>query len=536
VDLAAAGESVFVVDEAGDLLLADGSGRVTPVGEGAVAVASDPDSGGVWASFPETKTLGAYDAAGAALATVQLYEGADHLVVVPEADRVLALDTDTGLIEAVDSVQRTWLDRLDTTVETLAAVPVKALAYGVRGASVEVIEPRGLTVIGETELPAEPTALVPVKEGGALMAVAEDSLSCVTGANEFAWRLPGALSGALLVALVFLLALRCSGSLLVSVLAAALMALDGLGFAMSRIGTLDAQATMHVVAAWLAAASVWYHAGGAAARGAPTSKRLGLVWFVATGVILGLAIATKWVGVYSFGLIAFAMIVDLIARRERGIAGLFPNLPVAAVAVAATIVVLPLGIYVASYIPYLSLGHSFGDLARLQKGMFDYHASLKEGHPYSSPWYGWPIGHRAVALWGGSSATEVAAIWAIANPVVFVGGLWGAYAAARAAWRRRLLALALLPAAALTQYLPWATVSRAAFLYHYLPVVPFLAIALAWWLGSRTAGGSRQRTYEAAFVMAAAAIAFAVMLPELDGWFVSPGFHDRLTGWFPWLF
>ncbi|MDQ3916496.1 MAG: phospholipid carrier-dependent glycosyltransferase [Actinomycetota bacterium] len=535
VDMAAAGDSVFVVDGAGALLLFDTAGGETRVSEGATAVAPDAETGGVWASFAADRTVSAYDAAGTALASVQLYEGAEHLLVVPEADRVLALDTDTGLLEAVDTEQKVWLDRMATAAHTLAAAPVKGLAYAFEVRDVEVVEPRGLTVIGETTLPFDASALVPVRADGSVMAVGEDEVACVRGNNEFAWRLPGALAGALLPALVFLLALRCTGSLLAAGLAVVLMALDGLAFAMSRIATLDAQAAAHIAGAWLAAASVWFHAGRVAAGKKGASRRLGIVWLVATGVLLGVAVATKWVGVYSFGIIAFLMVIDLVARGDKGIGALFPSVEVAAVAIGGAVVVLPLAVYVASYVPYLSLDHSFGDLVRLQKAMFDYHAGLKEGHPYSSPWYGWPIGYRAVALYGNSSGTENAAIWAIANPVVLVGGLWGMVVAALQAWRRRLIALALLPLAALVQYVPWAAVDRAAFLYHYLPVVPFLAVALAWGLASRTRG-SRLGRYEAGFVVVAAAIVFAVMLPELDGWYVAPTFHSSLQGWFPWLF
>ncbi|MDQ3982253.1 MAG: hypothetical protein M3271_06180, partial [Actinomycetota bacterium] len=113
--------------------------------------------------------------------------------------------------------------------------------------------------------------------------------------------------------------------------------------------------------------------------------------------------------------------------------------------------------------------------------------------------------------------------------------LWGMAVVALAARRQRIVALALLPLAALTQYLPWTIVSRAAFLYHYLPVVPFLAIALAWGLAGRP-GRSKTRLYETGAVLAAAAVVFAVTLPELDGWYVSQGFHDSLHNWFPWLF
>ena len=117
---------------------------------------------------------------------------------------------------------------------------------------------------------------------------------------------------------------------------------------------------------------------------------------------------------------------------------------------------------------------------------------------------------------------------------MLLGGLWGLGLAAVAAWRHRVLAAGALVLAALVQYLPWVLVSRAAFLYHYLPVVPFLAIALAWALGREQP--SRRRTYETGVVVAAAVAVFALTLPELDGWYTSAQFHDSLHSWFPWMF
>ncbi|MDQ3958543.1 MAG: PQQ-binding-like beta-propeller repeat protein, partial [Actinomycetota bacterium] len=133
VDIAAAGESLFVVDERGNLSMVGASGEALELSSGAAAVAFDVTSGGVWASFPNDRTVSAYDAQGTTLGSVQTYEGADDLVVVPEADRLLALDVDTGLLESVENEQRTWLDRMETPAQSLAATPDKGLAYAVDG-------------------------------------------------------------------------------------------------------------------------------------------------------------------------------------------------------------------------------------------------------------------------------------------------------------------------------------------------------------------------------------------------------------------
>ena len=539
-NLGSAGEAVFAIDDAGTLWRVDAAGA-TALAQGASDVAvdpaavSDPAFGGVWVAFPEQLIVSAYDARGTLVASPQTQEGMDEVLVVPEADRVVAFDADTGLLATIDSQGRAPERTLPTDGATVAATPSQGIVYVVNGRHVDVVEPRALAFIGETELPFEAEAFVPVTSSGALAAIGDGGVACVTGNNFFAWRLPGALLGALLPALVFLLALRCTGNRLVAALAAAFMALDGLGFAMARIATLDSQATAWIAASWLAAASVYFHAHALARGDRRGSRRLGLVWLAATGLFLGLAIATKWVGVYSFLLIAFAMVADLALRRGRGIGALFPRLGIGAVAVVAAVLAAPLGIYVLSYLPYMSLGNSLGDVVSLQKEMYDYHRNLTATHPYSSPWYGWPFGHRAVALWSATSGTETGVISAIANRVVFLGGLWGLGYAALTAWRRRVLALGVLAVAALAQYLPWTVVSRAAFLYHYLPVVPFLAIGLAWALLGRD-GQSKLSRYAAGFVLAAAAAAFAVTLPELDGWYTSQQFHDTLHGRFPWLF
>lgn len=534
VALAASGEVAFVVDEDGTLSRVDAVGA-TALAEGASDVVADPALGGVWAAFPEQRLVAAYDAQGANVANVSTQEGVDDLLMVPESDRVVAFDREARLIETIDNQGKVAERTLEVRGDLLAATPYQGFVYVVDGRDVEVVEPRALAVIGEAELPDEPAALVPVTASGALMVVGDDGLSCLTGNAYFAWRLPGALLGALTPALVFLLALRLSGRPLVAALAAAFMALDGLGFAMSRIATLDAQVTAQITGAWLAAASVYFHAHAVANGDRRGRKRLGLVWLVATGVFLGLAMATKWSGVHSFGVIATGMIADLLVRDKKGLGALFPGLPVAIPALVAAVVVLPLGIYLLSYVPYMSLGNSLGDVARLQKSMFDYHNELRADHPYSSRWHGWPFGHKAVAMWTGASGAETGAISAIANPVVFVGGLIALGVVALRAWTHRALALLLLPAAALVQYVPWIVIDRAAFLYHYLPVVPLLAVALGVALLGR-APVNRRMLYEAGAVLAAAALAFALTLPELDGWYTSPGYHESLHGWFPWLF
>jgi dolichyl-phosphate-mannose--protein O-mannosyl transferase len=125
-------------------------------------------------------------------------------------------------------------------------------------------------------------------------------------------------------------------------------------------------------------------------------------------------------------------------------------------------------------------------------------------------------------------------LWTFPNLVVFWGGLAGLIAAARRSWRLRAAAPAILLLGALVQYLPWVTVHRVVFLYHYLPVVPFLAIALAWWV----VVGLRGHRYARLIVpgVAVAAVAFFLLgLPLLEGWRVGQSYLDGMRNVFPWI-
>ena len=73
------------------------------------------------------------------------------------------------------------------------------------------------------------------------------------------------------------------------------------------------------------------------------------------------------------------------------------------------------------------------------------------------------------------------------------------------AFKRRSLALALVFVAFAFQWMPWARIDRATFQYHYYAAIPFLLIALAYFLAELRNGPSA-RTWTLARVAAAAAI------------------------------
>lgn len=307
------------------------------------------------------------------------------------------------------------------------------------------------------------------------------------GMNPIGWRIMGVLFGIAMVPVFYLLARRLLRRFDLTLTMTALFALDFMRYTQSRLATIDVFVVFFVLLG--AYFMLWYCqvfiAGGR--RGALLPAALG-------GMAFGLGCAAKWTGVYAGVGLAAVYFLALAARKKalaeselpesRQRAEFAADLRFAAAAGVGCYVLLPLALYVASYLPLLfekSGGYTFSTILSAQRVMFEYHSQLKATHPFESRWYTWPLMLRPVWYYMGSRlpAGTVASIAAFGNPVVWWGGLAGVLAllgfAAAGRSRRSDVFVLLLYAA---QYLPWALISRATFIYHYFAAMIFALLAL----------------------------------------------------------
>jgi hypothetical protein len=189
----------------------------------------------------------------------------------------------------------------------------------------------------------------------------------------------------------------------------------------------------------------------------------------------------------------------------------------------ACLLLLPLAVYVVSYLPWAFIdshrivagwppGHTGQTLTDLTGQMYAYHNNLSSPHAASSPWWAWPFDLKPVwfyqeSLANGTAAAiydagNIAAWWLAIPAMAFVG--WQAY-------RRRSLALALVSIAFACQWIPWARIDRAAFQYHYYTSLPFLLLALGYFLAELWHGASRRTWLLARLAAGAAIVAPAAM-------------------------
>ena len=196
--------------------------------------------------------------------------------------------------------------------------------------------------------------------------------------------------------------------------------------------------------------------------------------------------------------------------------------------VLACVAVIPIVVYVVSYWPWVELGNLWfagfpadhtgpnaDTFLALQQRMYDYHNNLRATHAASSPWWAWPFDFKPVWFYLGNLAEGwTALIYDAGNLVLFWLSVPAMAWTAAMAWRRRSLALALILIGFACQWLPWARIDRATFQYHYYTSLPFVILALAYFLAELWHGPS-SRTWLVARLAAAATL---VAVPLL--WFL----------------
>lgn len=336
------------------------------------------------------------------------------------------------------------------------------------------------------------------------LAVGTDARDGLDARDAFGFRVSSAVAGTLTVTAFAILVQLLFGSALWTFVGGALLATEGLSLVQSRVAMLDVFVGWWIVLAFLllvldrrwierrtppptasfeGPGEVWLPPQDDA------PSPLWRPWRFATGLVLGIALATKWSALTAVAaIVVLAVVWECERRRDAGEWRWFAHtLTREGFGIVLAFAVLPLVVYVASDLAwFLREGWSLERWGELQLAMAAYHAELRpvgaDGtpiHPYLSPAWQWLLLMRPVlyfAEYFDAGARRV--IYANGNPVVF----WGAFfaiPASIAAWRRRAdrgAALAVVAIGAL--YLPWFLVERPQFLFYALPIVPFLVLAM----------------------------------------------------------
>lgn len=344
------------------------------------------------------------------------------------------------------------------------------------------------------------------------------------GFNEFGWRISAAVVGTTSVLLMYFTAKKLFNNYALSIGAALLISLDGLQLVHSRTALLDIFLMFFIQCAFFA---LLY------------SRH----WL--TGMALGLALATKWTGLYYMvAYFLFVLYVDYRAHKPKEEAAPAQRMFRSNFLIRVVqYLLLPVLIYLCSYIGWFinrggwdrgwanNRGGSFTFVPSIFRSWWHYqfeilqfHTSLTDAHPYSANPWSWLILGRPTSFYYETGSTcgtnscsqEVLALgtpllwWSAAIALFIAVGIW----IARREWK---LGILLLNVAA--GYLPWfINQKRTTFYFYTLAFEPFLLLTLVYvvsiFIGaSRTDDELRMRKYLAGVGLALIALNFLYFLP-----------------------
>jgi len=340
---------------------------------------------------------------------------------------------------------------------------------------------------------------------------------------SWTWRISTAIVGILLVGLIMLVAHRLTKSLFLATLAGGVLAIDGNGIVMSRMGLLDGILAFFLLLGFWFFLKDWesrrlreiQRQSASEESGAPPSGVGAALWarpwLIAAGAAFGAASAVKWSGLWFlvvFGLLS--VVADRAALRSfggflaRGLVNFTLFIPAA------------LAVYLATWIPWFATEDGYhrqwaedpantwtGPFAwvpkpiqswlHLEQSVYEYHVGENRPHDYQAPAWMWLLLARPTSFYYRSSelgdpgcdATSCgASILDIANPLIWWASVVALVWLIVRFWKRLDWPSGLVLAGFAAGYLPWlAYVDRTIFAFYTIAFEPFLLLALVLAIG-----------------------------------------------------
>ncbi|MEG1676048.1 MAG: phospholipid carrier-dependent glycosyltransferase [Clostridia bacterium] len=407
------------------------------------------------------------------------------------------------------------------------------------------------------------------------------------GMTPFGWRFAGAFIGVLMLPALYLLALQLTKKRSLATVAMLAFTFDLMHFTQTRIATIDSFPVFFIIV------SFWfmtrYMQTDVFAIPKDEKPRLwnqtfwkSLIPLALCGIMMGLSIASKWIGFYSAAGLAVLFFVAIFRQYRASNAAYSLELNEEAVAAlneeqrkrlqgaqeftlkrilitcgfcVLFFVLVPAAIYYLSYIPYLSPTGpvSIKRIVAAQESMLSYHSTpgLGMDHPFHSPWWQWPLILKP--MWFAQDDFEPAGfastIMCMGNPWVFyVGavcmiGVLLAFILKYVSVKNGLslrrgngdMTLPVIVIGFLAQYLPWVLVPRGMYIYHYFASLPFIILATVWMLNLLPQSKRKLRLGIMVAYVGMSILFFILFFPYASGTLTSTQWLDAMK-WFPKIY
>lgn len=365
------------------------------------------------------------------------------------------------------------------------------------------------------------------------------------GENSFGWRFSSVVFGVLVILLAYHVSYRLFRNHVIALLSAALASLDGLLLVQSRIAMNDIHVTFFILF------TIYNYL---VYKDTKKTSKLFL-----TGFSAGLAMISKWSGLFALGIVGFFELMEFIKLfvletkyRKEDYQKIFTAMARWLALRILILLIIPFSIYIAGYAHMFSQGKDWAHFKELHNQIWWYQTHLEATHPYQSRPIEWFLNIRPVWIHVEYLEKSRADVYAFGNPLLFLIGATTVFASLiyfgirtyeltikehRTKISHRLADIGTKTITTLTTnpllflvisyfivWLPWQLSPRIMFFYHYTPAVPLLCIIISYW----TYLWGRKQKLVFYCVFACIAVTFAVWYPHWVGIPVSTEWADAI--------
>jgi dolichyl-phosphate-mannose--protein O-mannosyl transferase len=287
----------------------------------------------------------------------------------------------------------------------------------------------------------------------------------IFGDAPYSWRIISYLSGMGVLIFIYLLTKKITKDPLVAAFAVFFSVFDCLSFTQARISMMNSLMLFFVLI------TLWNFLNAF-----PEGKTVNKKSLLAAALFWGLAISTKMI---TLNLILFFVIVAFfeLSKRTFHLKSILLSL--------LYFCVIPVAIFISVhlFIPFLK-DRTLADIWNIFIFNMQYHAGMRDGHPYASRWWSWPLMLRPIWFyfeannWNTPQAT-MRGILCIGNPVIF----WMMpFAIGNLVWEffeKHSKTCGLILLGFCMQWLPFALGKRMQMFHYFYIAMPFVVMAFA---------------------------------------------------------
>lgn len=359
----------------------------------------------------------------------------------------------------------------------------------------------------------------------------------IFGMVPFGWRFMGTIFGVLLVPLMYLFGFKIFKNRKYAFIAAFLMMFDFMRFTHTRVATVDSYLTFFIICMY------YFMYDYLEKNDNKFSLRVSLKPLLLSGIMFGLGAATKWSAIYAGGGLAFLFFLSNIIKfmhlnkkSKKAVKVWLKKIFIpTCLWCVLFFIVIPLTIYILSYIPYLP-SHSGKNLFEIfienTKYIFSFHSGLHSTHSYASKWYTWGLMLRPFQIYSNINLEEniIARIVSFGNPAIWWISMIFVFVSLFFTWRDKDKNGIILLVAYAFQYITWALISRTTYIYAYFTAIPFAILLLVYCIKKMDKGKKSTNAVIGIYLLIVV-ILFVMFFPSLTGMAVNKNYSD----WLKWL-